>query len=118
MISARPSRPAKIGRADEDLAIESPRPQERRVEPVDTVRRRDHDKLAAVLEPVHLDEQLIERLVLLARKIEAALEPDRVELVDEDDRGPVLLGDREQATDPGCPQPGEHLDERARRLAE
>ena len=46
------------------------------------------------------------------------LQADRVELVDEDDRRRVLLRDREQAADARRAEAGEHLDERARGLAE
>ncbi len=69
-------------------------------------------------EAVHLDEQLVERLVLLAGDVHAAAPADGVELVDEDDRRLVLARDREQAADPRGAEAGEHLDERRRRLRE
>src|SRR5262249_55513042 len=56
----------QVGKTDEDLAVETAGPQERLVETVDPVRGGDHDQVATVLETVHLDEQLVERLVLLA----------------------------------------------------
>ena len=69
------------------------------------------DHLGALVEAVELDEQLVQRLVVLA--VEAAALAgcaDRVELVDEDDRGRVLAGAVEELADAGGAQPREHLD--------
>ena len=66
------------------------------------------------LEPVHLDQQLVQRLLALvvaAAEARAALATDRVDLVDEDDAGAVLLGLLEQVTHPGGADADEHLDE-------
>ena len=60
----------QVGRLDEDLAVEATRPQQRRVEILEAVRGAHHDHLVARAEPVELDEQLVQRLVLLA--VEAA----------------------------------------------
>src|SRR5205085_12371593 len=62
-------------------------------------------------EPVHLDEQLVERLVLLAGDVRATMAADGIELVDEDDRRSLLARLREQTADARRAQPGEHLDE-------
>ena len=67
-------------------------------------------------EAVHLDQQLVERLVLLAGDVHAAAPADGVELVDEDDRRLVLARDREQPADARRAEAGEHLDERRGRL--
>ena len=74
--------------------------------------------LVARAEAVHLDQQLVERLVLLAGDVVAARGADRVELVDEDDRRRVLARLAEQAPDARRAEAGEHLDERRRRLRE
>ena len=77
----------QVGRLDEDLAVEAARPEQRRVEILQAVRRAHHDDLVARAEPVELDEELVQRLILLA--VEAVAAPrlsDGVELVDEDDR--------------------------------
>ena len=67
----------------------------------------------AVAEAVELDEELVERLVLLAvEAVSGTGRADGVELVDEHDRGRVLARLREQAPDAGRAEPGEHLDER------
>src|SRR3712207_7090446 len=47
---------------------------------------RDHDEVVGPLEAVHLHEELVERLVLLARDVLAARRAHGVQLVDEDDR--------------------------------
>ena len=69
-------------------------------------------------EAVHLDEQLVERLLALGVVVRAALAADGVDLVDEDDRRAVLARDLEQAPDARGAEAGEHLDERRGRLRE
>ena len=85
-----------------------------RVQHVGTVGGRDQDDAAAHVEAVHLDEQLVERLLALVvatAHAGAAVAADGVDLVDEDDRGGVLLGLLEQVADPGGTDADEHLDE-------
>ena len=81
--------PLDVGRADRHLPIEAPGTQQRRIENVRTVRRRDDDDALVRREAVHLDEQLVERLLalLVAERVAAAAPADGVELVDEDDAG-------------------------------
>ena len=71
-----------------------------------------------VLEAVHLDQQLVERLLALGVVVRAALAADGVDLVDEDDRRALLARHREQAPDARGAEAGEHLDERGGRLRE
>jgi hypothetical protein len=69
---------------------------------------------AAYVEAVHLDQQLVEGLlafVVPAAHTGAAVAPDRVDLVDEDDGRRVLLGLFEQVTYPARADADEHLDE-------
>ena len=113
-----PLAPAHVGRRHEDLAVEAPGAQQRAVELLEHVRRGHHDHVVAGVEAVHLDQELIQRLVALPRDIRAAMGADRVELVDEDDRRGILAGLLEQSPDPRGPQAGEHLHERGGRLAE
>ena len=90
-----------------------PGPQQRRVEILQAVRRAHHDHLVARAEAVELDEQLVQRLVLLAVEgVAAARLADGVELVDEDDRRRVLARLLEELADAGGAEAGEHLDER------
>ena len=107
-----------VGRRDEDLAVEAPRAQQRRVELLEQVRGGHHDEPAGRREAVHLDEQLVERLLALGVVVRAAARADGVELVDEDDGRRVLARLVEEAPDPRRAEAGEHLDERRRRLAE
>ena len=82
-----------------DLAVEAARPQQRLVEHIGPVGRGDHDHAGRGVEAVHLGQQLVERLlplVVAAAEPGAALPSDRVDLVDEDDRGCGLLGLAEQ----------------------
>src|SRR5207248_665797 len=54
-----------VGPIDDDLTVEAARAQERRVEDVRPVRRGDQDDVVLHLEAVHLDEQLVQRLLAL-----------------------------------------------------
>ena len=82
------------GLRHDDLAVEAAGPQQRRIEHVGAVGRGDQDDAFVGLEAVHLDEQLVERLLALvvaAAEAGAAMAADRVDFVDEDDAGRVLL---------------------------
>ena len=103
-----------VGAVDGDLAVEAARAQQRGVEDVGPVRRGDHDDAALDVEAVHLDEHLVERLLALvvpAAHAGAAVAADGVDLVDEDDRGGVLLGLVEQVAHAARADADEHLDE-------
>ena len=103
-----------VGRVDADLAVEATRAQQRRVEDVGAVRRRDEDDVGLRVEAVHLDEQLVEGLLALvvpAAESGAAVTADGVDLVDEDDGRRVLLGLVEEVANTGCADADEHLDE-------
>src|SRR4029450_50734 len=107
----------ETGRVDQNLAVEAAGAEQRRVEVLEPVRGAHDDYLVALLEPVELDEQLVERLVLLAvEAVPCARGAYRVELVDEDDRRCVLPRLFEELANSRGPEPGEHLDERRRAL--
>ena len=104
----------EVGGVDADLAVEAARAQQRGVEDVGTVGGRDQDDPAADVEAVHLDQQLVEgllALVVAAAHAGAAVAADGVDLVDEHDRGRVLLGLLEQVAHAGGADADEHLDE-------
>src|SRR6266513_4827644 len=66
------------------------------------------------LEAVHLDQQLVQRLlalVIAAAETGAAMAADRVDFVDEDDAGRILLGLFEHVADAAGADADEHLDE-------
>ena len=84
-----------IGRRNHDHAIEPTGPQQRWIEHVRAVGGGNDDHARVVVEPVHLDQDLIERLLALivgVTESSAALATDRVDFVDEDDAWCALLG--------------------------
>ena len=91
-----------------------PGTQQRRIEHVGTIGGGDEDDAFVRFEAVHLDEQLVQRLLALvvaAAEAGAAVTADRVDLVDEDDAGRVLLALLEQVADARRADADEHLDE-------
>src|SRR5262249_10082550 len=106
--------PFHVRTVDDDAAVEAAGPQQRRVEDVGPVRGGDEDDAFVRLEPVHLDEELVERLLALvvaAAEAGAAMTADRVDLVDEDDARRVLLALLEQIADAAGADADEHFDE-------
>ena len=104
----------EVGCIDADLAVEAAGAQERGVEDVGAVRRRDEDDVRLGVEAVHLDEQLVQGLLALvvpAAEAGAAVAADRVDLVDEDDGRRVLLGLVEEVAHAAGADADEHLDE-------
>ncbi len=103
-----------VRQPDHDLAVESARTQQRGIQHVGTVGRRDDDHALAALEAVHLDQQLVQgllALVMTAAQTGTAMATDRVDLVDEDDARRALLGLLEHVTHAAGADADEHLDE-------
>ena len=103
-----------VGAVDDDLAVEAAGPQQRRVEDVGPVGGGDQDDVVLHLEAVHLDQELVQRLLALvvaAAHAGAAVAADGVDLVHEDDAGGVLLGLLEEVADAAGADADEHLDE-------
>ena len=103
-----------VGTVDDDAAIEAAGTEQRRIEHVGPVGRRDEDDAFVRLEAVHLDEQLVQRLLALvvaAAEAGAAMAADRVDLVDEHDAGRVLLALLEEVAHARRADADEHLDE-------
>ena len=103
-----------VGAVDDDLAVEAAGPQQRRVEDVGPVGGGDQDDVVLHLEAVHLDQQLVQRLLALvvtAAHAGAAVAADGVDLVHEDDAGRVLFGLLEEVADAAGADADEHLDE-------
>ena len=106
--------PDEIGVRHLNLAIEPARTHQGRVEHVGTVGRGDQDDAFIGLEAVHLDQQLVERLlalVIAAAEPGAAMTAHRVDFVDEDDAGRVLLGLLEHVAHARGADADEHFDE-------
>ncbi len=103
-----------VGVLDGDLPVEAARAQQGGVEDVGPVGGRDEDDVGLDVEAVHLDEQLVERLLALvvaATEARTAVPADGVDLVDEDDGRRVGLGLLEQVAHPAGADADEHLDE-------
>src|SRR4051794_34127471 len=103
-----------VGPVDDDLAIEAARAQKCRIEDVGPVRRGDQNDVVLQLEPVHLDEELVEGLLALVvptAQAGAAVAADGVDLVHEDDARRGLLGLLEEVTHSRSADADEHLDE-------
>ena len=103
-----------IGPVDDDLPVEAAGAEQRRVEDVGPVRGRDHDDVVLQLEPVHLDEELVQGLLALvvsAAETGAAMATDRVDLVHEHDARRRLLRLLEQVAHARGADADEHLDE-------
>ena len=110
-----------VGPVDDDLPVEAAGAQQRRVEDVGPVRRGDEDDVVLHLEAVHLDEQLVQRLLALvvaAAEACAAMPADGVDLVHEDDARRRLLRLLEQVAHARGADADEHLDEVGARDAE
>ena len=103
-----------VGAVDDDLPVEAPRAKQRRVEDVGAVRGGDQDDVVLHLEAVHLDEELVQRLLTLVvatTQTGATVAPDSVDLVHEDDAGTRLLGLLEEVAHARGADADEHLDE-------
>ncbi len=109
-------RPLRSGACTATRRSKRPGSQQRRVEHVGAVGRGEHDDCLGALEAIHLGQDLVERLLALVvgagdRDGALARAPDRVELVDEDDRRRGLLGLREQVAHARGADADDRLDE-------
>jgi len=81
--------PHDVWKADDDLAVEPARPQQRRIQDIRPIRRRHQNDACLRLKPIHLDQERVERLLALivaAADAGEALAAHRVDLIDKDDR--------------------------------
>ena len=97
--------PVHVRAIENHAPVETTGAHERRIENVRAVRRRDDDDVRVGVEAVHLDQNLVERLLALvvrAAQARAAMATDRVDFVHEDDARRIALGrdrtDRARAT--------------------
>ena len=102
-----------VGAVHRHTAVEAAWAQQRLVEVIGAVGRRDDDHRLARVEAIHLDEQLVECLLALVvgGQAGAALAAHRVDLVDEDDARRGLLGLVEEIAHTACADADQHLDE-------
>ena len=104
----------QVGQGNDDLAVETARAQQGRVQDVRPVGGRHHDDAFGGLEAVHLGQHLVERLlplVVAAAEAGAPLAADGVDLVDENDGRGLLAGRLEQIPNPRGTDADEHLHE-------
>ena len=103
-----------VGVRHHHLTVETTRTQQRGIEHVRTVGRGDENNAFVGFEAIHLDQQLVERLlalVIAAAETGAAMTADRIDFVDEDDAGRILLGLLEHVAHAACADADEHFDE-------
>src|ERR1700722_11234990 len=83
-----------VGPVDQHLTVEAAGAQQCRIEDLGTICGCQQDDAGLRIETVELDQQLVERLLLLvmaaAHRIGGAGASERIELVDEDDRRRLL----------------------------
>ena len=107
------SRPATSGFGTTIWRSKPPGPQQRRIQYIRPVGRRHQDDAFVGFEAVHLDEELVQRLLALvvtAPEPGAAMTANGVDFVDENDTRCVLLRLLEHIAHTACTDPDEHLD--------
>jgi len=105
---------AQIGAIQHDAAVEAARAHQGRVEDVRAVGGGDDDHVGIGVKAVHLDQDLVQgllALVVAAAQPGAAMPPNRVDLIDEDDARAVAFGLVEQVTHAAGAYADEHLHE-------
>ncbi len=113
--------PFDVGPVDEDVAVESPGPQQGRIERLGTVRGAHHDHALIGGKAVHLHQKRVERLLplIVAARCPAATDfAQRVEFVDEDDAGRAAAGLMEHVPHAGGADADVHFNEIRTREAE
>ena len=101
-----------IRAGNNDLAVKAARTQQSRVEHIGAVGCGDDDDAFVGVEPVHFDQQLVQRLlalVIAAAKASAAVATDGVNFVDEDDAGRRFLRLLEHVADPAGTDTDKHF---------
>ena len=97
---------------NDDAAVETSGTQQRRVQDLRPVRGCQDQQSFGCVKTVHLREQLVQCLLTLIIAAVAARVPalaDRVDLIDKNDAGRVLLRLIKQVPDPGGADADEHL---------
>src|SRR5579863_7517808 len=105
---------AEVRAIDDDLTVEAAGAQQRGIQHVGAIGRRDEDHARILIEAVHLNQQLVERLLTLimtAAEARAALTADLIDFVDKDDTRRRLLRLIEKVADARGTDTDEHLDE-------
>ena len=104
--------PLDVRIAHHHLAVKTAGPHQSRVQNVWAVRGRDHNHAFVRAKAVHLHQELVQRLfalIMAAAQTCAALTAHRVDLIDKDDAGGILLRLFEQVAHTGGANADEHL---------
>ena len=103
----------QIRPVDDDAPVEAARTQQRLIEDLGAVRRREDHNALARIKAVDLGEELVERLFALVVAAEFGISrpADRIDLIDEDDGRGDLCRLLEQVTHAACADADEHLHE-------
>ncbi len=108
--AADPVRPV-----NEDLPVEAAGAQKGRIENLRPVRRPEQDEAGGRIESVHLDEELVQGLLLLVvaagERADATGPAEGIQLIDEDDGRGLCTRLLEEVPHPRCADAHEHLDE-------
>ena len=102
-----------VGERNFDLAVESTRPKQGRIEHLGPVGGSHHHHSGGGVEAVHLGQELVEGLLTFVVRDNRAASAltDGVNLVDEDDRRCSLARVGEEVAHPRCPHPDKQFDE-------
>ena len=102
-----------IRTVDRNLTVKTTGTQQRRIQNVGAVGGGDQDDRLALLKTVHLDKQLVERLLALvvtAAQAGSALTSHGIDLIDEDNRRSLRLGLLKEVAHAAGADAHEHLD--------
>ena len=103
-----------VGAVDNDLTVKTARAQQRRVENVWTVRRRENDHTGLALKTVEFDKKLVQGLLALivtSAETSASVPTHCVDFVDEHNRRGSSFCLRKQVADSAGTDTHKHLDE-------
>ena len=96
-----------------NLAVETTRAQQSRVQNIRAVCRRDQDDVGLGVKTIHFHQELVKSLfplIVPTTHTGTSVATHGVNFVHENDRGSILFGLREKVSHAGCSDPHEHLD--------
>src|SRR5579859_953760 len=105
--------PLDVGTVQHHLPVKAARAQQRRVQHVWAVGGGDDDHVGVGVKAIHLDQNLVERLLALvvrAAQARAALAAHRVNLINKNDAGRITLGLVKEVAHARGAHANEHLD--------
>src|SRR6266436_6029978 len=103
-----------VGAGHNHAPVKTPGAKQRRIQNVGTVRRRDQDHAFVRFKSIHFHQQRVQRLFALVvspAEARSAMPPDRVDFVDEDDAGCILLALLKQVAHAAGAHANEHFNE-------